>query len=182
MKTTESFYFLALIPDEKTCEEIVAFKQQSADLFGSKAALRSPPHITLHMPFKWREDRENVLVERLEAFQFEDFPVEIELHNFDFFPPRVAFVNVVKNETLQHLQKELVQHVRKKLNIYNADYKDRPFHPHITVAFRDLKKAVFPDAQKHFSSLIYEVTFTASGFSLLKHDGKVWKEFRFFKG
>ena len=40
-------------------------KQEFANRFNSKAALRSPPHITLHMPFKWKEEKEVKLIDVL---------------------------------------------------------------------------------------------------------------------
>ncbi len=50
----------------------------------------------------------------------------------------------------------------------------RPFHPHITIAFRDL-------TERHFNSLWGEVEhksfsgrFTVSSITLLGHDGKSW--------
>jgi len=177
----EALYFLAIIPDSKTCEDIMSFKEMSAELFDSKASLRSPPHITLHMPFKWKESKEEILLQKLNSFQFENDPFEVNLRGFDGFTPKVIFVDVEENEPLGQLQKELVTHVRKELYILNADYKDRPFHPHITVAFRDLRKARFEEAKTHFSAIKYESTFEVNGFHLLKHDGKKWNDYRFFE-
>tara|TARA_R110002096_G_scaffold419780_2_gene624591 strand:- start:11 stop:595 length:585 start_codon:yes stop_codon:yes gene_type:complete len=177
----EALYFLAIIPDSKTCDDIMSFKEMSANLFASKAALRSPPHITLHMPFKWKESKEEILLQKLSAFQFENFAFKVCLRGFDGFAPKVIFVDVEENELLGQLQKELVTHVRKELYILNADYKDRPFHPHITVAFRDLRKTRFEEAKAHFSAIKYESTFEVNGFHLLKHDGKKWNDYRFFE-
>lgn len=177
----EALYFLAIIPDSKTCEDIISFKEMSANLFASKAALRSPPHITLHMPFKWKESKEEILLQKLGAFRFENYPVKVNLRGFDGFEPKVIFVDVEENELLAQLQKELVTYVRKELYILNADYKDRPFHPHITVAFRDLRKARFEEAKAHFSAIKYESTFKVNGIHLLKHDGKKWNDYRFFE-
>lgn len=177
----ESLYFLAIIPPQPIHDEVMAFKHEVLEMFDSKAALRSPPHITLHMPFKWKDKKEDLLVQKLAEFQFGAYPFELELKNFDFFPPKVVFVDVEKNESLMLLQKELIKHVRKELNILNADYKDKPFHPHITIAFRDLKKNRFQEAFEYFSTQKYKATFETAGFHLLKHDGKRWNEFRFFE-
>lgn len=176
----ESLYFLAIIPPQPIHDEVMAFKHKVLERFNSKAALRSPPHITLHMPFKWKDKKDDLLVQKLAEFQFGAYPFELELQNFDFFPPKVVFVDVVKNEPLTLLQKALIKHVRKELNILNADYKDKPFHPHMTIAFRDLKKNRFQEAYEYFSSQEYKAAFEVSGFHLLKHDGNRWNEFGFF--
>lgn len=173
-------YFLALIPDGEIKEEVMAFKEEVADKFKSKGALRSPPHITLHMPFKWRADREEELLTKLAGFRFDAYPVSIALDGFDFFEPRVVFVDVVKSEPLGRLQKELSDFVRRELKFYNADYKDRGFHPHMTIGFRDLKKAIFPEAKAYYQDQVYQRTFEASDICLLKHNGQKWEEWRRF--
>lgn len=180
VKPDQALYFLALIPDEPVYAETFSFKQEVAGKFNSKGALRSPPHITLHMPFKWRADREKELTEKLEQFQFDGYPLTIDLDGFDFFEPRVVFVHVVKSEILARLQKELSDFVRRELNFFNADYKDRGFHPHLTIGFRDLKKAIFPELKACYQGQIYQRQFEVSNICLLKHNGNKWEEHKRF--
>ncbi|WP_422360401.1 2'-5' RNA ligase family protein [Reichenbachiella sp.] len=179
-KPEQNLYFLALIPDEPVRSEVMAFKEEVKEKFNSKGALRSPPHITLHMPFKWRSDREDQLIELLSRFKFDLYPFQVDLDGFDFFEPRVVFVDVDKTEVLTQLQKELSDFVRRELKFFNADYKDRGFHPHMTIGFRDLKKSVFPEVKANYQDRSYQRQFEASGFCLLKHDGEQWEEFRWF--
>lgn len=179
-KPEQNLYFLALIPDEPVLSEVIAFKQEVKEKFNSKGALRSPPHITFHMPFKWRTDGEEQLIEKLSRFQFGQYPFEVTLDGFDFFEPRVVFVDVIKTEVLSNLQKQLSDFVRRELKFFNADYKDRGFHPHMTIGFRDLKKALFPEVKTHYQNQTYQRQFEVSGFCLLKHNGDRWEEFRWF--
>lgn len=179
-KPEQNLYFIALIPDEPVLSEVMAFKQEVKEKFNSKGALRSPPHITLHMPFKWPADREELLIEKLSGFQFDQYPFQVTLRGFDFFEPRVVFVDVDKTEVLTQLQKELSDFVRRELKFFNADYKDRGFHPHMTIGFRDLKKAVFPEVKIYFQDRKYQRQFEISAFCLLKHSGELWNEFRWF--
>ncbi|MEO9965363.1 MAG: 2'-5' RNA ligase family protein [Reichenbachiella sp.] len=174
-----SMYFLALIPGGEIKSEIMAFKEEVSQKFNSKGALKSPPHITLHMPFKWRTDREEALVDLLKAFKFEEFPLAIDLDGFDFFEPRVVFVHVVKNEPLQSLHQELTAYVRKSLKIFNSDYKDRGFHPHLTIGFRDLKKPAFFQAKAYYEKQDYRRKFMAKNICLLRHDGQRWQEWKY---
>lgn len=180
-KPEQNLYFLALIPDEPVRSEVMVFKEEIKTKFNSNGALRSPPHITLHMPFKWRTDREELLIEKLSKFKFDKYPFPVDLDGFDFFEPRVVFVDVDKSEALTQLQKELTDYVRRELKFYNADYKDRGFHPHMTIGFRDLKKAVFPEAKAYYQEQSYQRQFQVSGFCLLKHNGQQWEEFRWFR-
>jgi len=174
----KNLYFIAIIPEEPVRTEVQELKENAAQLWGSKAALKSPPHITLHMPFQWRDDREEILVNTLQSFENSPSPFEVKLHDFGFFEPRVVYVNVMESVVLRELQKHLSTHVRRELNVLNADYKDRGFHPHMTIAFRDLKKSLFPEIKDYYQSQTFDTTFNYNGFTLLKHDGKSWQEFK----
>ncbi|WP_456458174.1 2'-5' RNA ligase family protein [Reichenbachiella sp.] len=179
-KPEQNLYFLALIPDEPVRSEVIAFKEEVKEKFNSKGALRSPPHITLHMPFKWRADREDQLIEKLSLFKFDQYPFQVTLNGFDFFEPRVVFVDVDKSAILTQLQTELSDFIRRELKFFNADYKGRGFHPHMTIGFRDLKKAVFPEVKSYYQNQSYKRQFEVSGYCLLKHNGERWEEFRWF--
>jgi 2'-5' RNA ligase len=176
-------YFLALVIPQPWQSEIMELKNYVKEHFNSKAALRSPAHITLHMPFEWRDDKEKRLLEALDTFTFPS-AVHVQLKDFSHFESRVVFVDVVKNENLWNLQKQLVKHVKANLNLFNEADNPRGFHPHVTIAFRDLKKVDFRLAWDHFKEQHYNCKFTTHSFSLLKHSpGKweVYKEFAFAK-
>ena len=171
-------YFLAIVPPSPVYEQALEMKNLFKDHYNSKASLNSPPHITLHMPFRWREDKEDELVEKLEMFNAGIEPFVLTLRNFNSFPPRVIFIDVMPNEKLNELQKNLMKFCKKELNLFNAEYKDQPFHPHLTLALRDLKKSMYAEAWQKFSAEEYRADFIVNSVSLLKHNGKVWQPFR----
>lgn len=170
-----SQYFIAIVPPSPVYDDALEQKQYFKDHYQSKASLNSPPHITLHMPFKWREDREADLAQQLNAFAGNFQPFTITLDNFSSFPPRVIFINVVKSEELEQLYVELKRFCKRELNLFNADYKEQPFHPHLTLAFRDLKKPNYQRAWDEFEKKKYRAEFAAKSIALLKHDGKTWQ-------
>lgn len=176
----ENLYFIALVPPQPVYDDALKLKHYFKAQYNSKAALNSPPHITLHMPFKFKESKELALIEALTRFSAQQTAVEIQLNNFNAFEPRVIFIEVIKNEKLEALQKQLKRFCKMELNLFNADYKEFAFHPHITLAFRDLKKPAFYEAWTEFKERKFEATFTASSIILLKHDGVEWKEFKAF--
>jgi 2'-5' RNA ligase len=177
-KKSENLYFIAIIPPEPLYAEALALKQHVKNQYNSKAALNSPLHITLHMPFKWKESKEAELVSSLETFTAKQKPFELKLNNFGAFEPRVIFIDVRKDEALADLQKNLKRFSKTELNLFNADYKEFAYHPHLTLAFRDLKKAEFYRAWEEFKDKKLEATFSVASIVLLKHNGKEWKEFR----
>lgn len=177
-KNSENLYFIAIIPPEPVYGEALALKHHFENQYNSKAALNSPPHITLHMPFKWKESKEGKLIESLAAFSTTQHSFEIRLNNFSAFEPRVIFIDVSKDEKLGTLQKQLKRFCKAELNLFNADYKEFAYHPHITLAFRDLKKPEFYSAWEAFKEKKFETTFNVDSIALLKHSGKEWKVFK----
>lgn len=60
------------------------------------------------------------------------------------------------------------------LGIIASVSQNRPFAPHLTVAFRDLTKQHFDEAWLEFQNRQVEYTFTTLQLTLLIHDGKRW--------
>jgi 2'-5' RNA ligase len=133
------------------------------------------------MPFKWDEEKEEILTEHLNYFSTGQNSFEIKLENFGAFPPRVIFICVQQSEFLISLQRNLQSFMRSNFKIFNSNYKEQAFHPHITLAFRDLKKRLFTKAWKEFENKKFHAQFKTANFSLLKHNGKNWQIHKTFK-
>jgi 2'-5' RNA ligase len=178
-KMTAKKYFIAIVIPEPCYTRIEEVKQRLYEEHGLKGALRSPAHITLHRPFAWKEEKEAQLIEVLSRFK-KELTFNIELKNFAFFEPRVIYVNVLKNKPLEALHLQLKLYAQKELKLLNEVNDLRGFHPHVTVAFRDLKKPKFYALQKSFESKQLACGFNYGGFSLLKLE-KRWEEIAYFK-
>lgn len=179
-KDKRKLYFIAIIPPAPFFDTALALKHYFRDRYGSKASLNSPPHITLHMPFQWNEDKEPKLLERLSLFSEGNMSLHLEFNNFGCFPPRVIFIDLKKSQDLENYQQQLHRFCKTELNLFNANYKAKPFHPHLTLAFRDLKKAAFYEAWLEFKEKDFEGEFSSKGFTLLKHNGKQWNVLKEF--
>ncbi|WP_226389778.1 2'-5' RNA ligase family protein [Penaeicola halotolerans] len=171
----ESLYFIALVPEGVLQAEVMAFKNEVATLFNSKQALRSPAHITLQMPFLWKNKKYAQLSGMLHAFSLEQKPLELRLGGFGHFGDRVIYIKVGENNPLKMMQADLKKALRLKLHIFNDAFIERPFHPHMTIAFRDLKKAHFDQAFAHFKEKSFHENWICNQLCLLKHDGKYWQ-------
>lgn len=173
MKGTEARYFLAIIPPSSLAEEIMDVKKLFVEKYNSKAALRSPAHLTLHMPFLWKERNEDKLIQKLErAVDFE--PFKLKLNGFGAFPPRTIFIQNEHSEALMTFEEQLTAFTKCELKLLNSTH-NRGFHPHITVAFRDLKPPRFEQAWQEFEHKPFHAEFTVNSFWLLKHNGKIWQ-------
>ncbi|MBD0300949.1 MAG: 2'-5' RNA ligase family protein, partial [Tolypothrix sp. T3-bin4] len=149
-------------------------KQHFADHYASSGALKSPPHITLQPPFEWADANLPLLEASLKEFATGQQPVAITLKGFDAFAPRVIFINVVRSQELLNLQADFMAYTESNLGIVDKVSKTRPFAPHMTVAFRDLKKQNFRAAWPEFEKRQLHFEFTADKLTLLLHNGKRW--------
>jgi 2'-5' RNA ligase len=174
-----SKYFIAIVPPSPLLEEIQDIKNEFPDKYQSRAALNSPPHITLHEPFLWNSQNENLLITALSEFVQGRNSFTVELLNFSSFTPRVIYIHVSNNRNLTELQEKLDQHCEVNLNLVSAEHH-RQFRPHLTVAFRDLKKTLFFKAWEEFNRRSFSASFTVNKITLLKHNGKNWEPFADF--
>ena len=141
--------------------------------YGCAAALRSPAHITLVPPFWMRPELEESLQDSIHAFAITQSGFILQLNNFANFKPRVIFIDVVLNDPLIGLKDELFDCLFKQ-NKYPLKKDDRPFHPHVTIAARDLHKKSFYEAWEHFKEKKYKAEWMAGSLSLLRHNKKNW--------
>lgn len=174
MKEGLSLYFIALVPTEPFYKKAQGLKEYVSENFGAKASLKSPPHITLQMPFRIKDNKAKFLREKLKIFASSKTPFEVKHNGFGCFEPKVIYINVENSNSLISLQKALLIHLRRELKLEVSDYKNRGFTPHLTIAFRDLKKSIFEEAWSYFRNLSLNQSWMAKELCLLKHNGSSW--------
>ncbi|AEL26071.1 Phosphoesterase HXTX [Cyclobacterium marinum DSM 745] len=165
-------YFLAIVPDEAICDEVTILKEQLRDSFGLKYALRSPPHITLKMPFVHNEKKEGELIKALEAYinNIKSFPLIIR--GVGSFGSRVAFLKLRYPPELKVFQHGLVDFFKRRLK-KNLELSDTNYYPHLTVAFKDFKKGQFEDVMAFVKDAKVKQSLQVHQVSLLKKvDGR----------
>lgn len=166
-------YFIAVLAPQHINEYALLQKQYMLGQFQCKVALRSPAHITLIPPFNAPVSIEPVVNKELLAIASGLQPFEITVSDFDFFSPRVVFMNVQVSPEL----KSLKNNVEDRMLEIGLPIKTetRPFHPHITIANRDLKKEDFPAAKKYFQQLKFKDQFIFENIVLLRSYPDGWK-------
>jgi 2'-5' RNA ligase len=174
MDRANSLFFIALLPPQEIQDYANQVKQYFAQVYNSSHAQKSPPHITLQAPFEWNKDALEVLEASLSSFAATQASIPITLSGFGAFPPRVIYINVVKTPGLLTLQAALMQHMIRSLGIVDPMSKQRPFAPHMTVAFKDLTKQNFKAAWPEFQTKSCQFEFTADHLTLLIHKHGRW--------
>jgi 2'-5' RNA ligase len=170
----EHLYFLGLLPPQDIRNEITRIKEFFREKYGIGHALKSPPHITLVPPFKKPECEEGFLISSLKNFTADEPSFTVTLENFGAFPPRVIFIDIGENDNLASLFNRIKLKLIPEWKTNSEDNTGRPFNPHVTVAFRDLRRDQFQDAWPHFKNRKIRFDFPATGLTLLKHTGQAW--------
>ena len=174
-------YFIAIIPEDPLFGELETMKTKASQLVQTKAAFRSPAHITLHLPFLFNSKDESIIEESISSQLLNQDPFFIQCNNFNHFGDKVIFVDVLTNESLNDLQKKVIL-AMKKLQIFNQLESGFAFHPHFTIAFRDLNKEKFKILWDYFSSKKINDKFLVNQVHLLKFLNNKWitvKKIRF---
>ena len=169
-----NMYFLALVAPKEINDDVLKWKQFMKEHFECAVALRSPAHITLIPPF-WMEERlEQDMEKTILGFSQQQDPFEIRLENFGAFKPKVIYVRVVASDALNNLLLQL-QEILIGTSLFPIEKEARPYHPHVTIATRDLRKKAFAEAWNRFKEKKYEASWVTNGISLLRHDQKKWE-------
>jgi 2'-5' RNA ligase len=117
---------------------------------------------------------EDELLKSVQEFNL-DFPsLIIQTDDFACFKPRTLFVAVHSNELLDALKAKADLFFGKNPGL-KIKTDTRPFHPHITIANRDLSKKSFATAWPYFQQQSFQETMTIERLSLLRHNGQIWE-------
>jgi 2'-5' RNA ligase len=173
-------FFIALLPTPEIQVYADEIKQYFSDRYHSRAAQKSPPHITLQPPFEWPTADLPQLEQQLNTFARSQLPFSVTLQGFAAFPPRVIYINVLKTPELLILHQSLLTDLENTLGIADPKSKTRPFTPHLTVAFRDLTRQNFKLAWPEFEPRSLQLEWLASSLTLLIHDNQRWNIYREF--
>jgi 2'-5' RNA ligase len=184
MNNSKQLFFIALLPPEEVRQFADRIKQYFAEAYDSRAALKSPPHITLQTPFRWQLEDLPLLETKLQEFAQMRSPIPMQLDGYSAFKPRVIYINVLKTPELLQVRQALREELESSLQIIEPNSKNRPFAPHLTVGFKDLTKPNFYKAWSEFRSQQLHFEFIVPQLTLLAHNEKYWEiksEFSFAK-
>ena len=137
-------YFVGLLPPPAFEAQIKLLKQGIAAQFRVKYALQSPTHLTLKMPFRYKEAKEGELVAQFTSLLATQGPFLLQLTRIGHFGIRNIHQQVAPSKPLHHLQTTLLSFCKRSLHLVE-ELSDRNFQPHVTLAYKDLKPANFEE-------------------------------------
>jgi 2'-5' RNA ligase len=168
-----ALYYIAAPCPEEIDTHIHLFKDYMQQKYGSRAAQKSPAHLTIVPPFKAEEDLQGQLIDFVTTYNMGLVPFELELKNFGHFSNRVIFVDVVPNPLLNTLEEE-VNHQFKE-TFPGIIFRTQPeFNPHVTIATRDIPEDRFDEAWSYFEHQQFNMGFTCNALALYKLVNGKW--------
>ena len=170
----KTLYYIAVVLPSPVADVVRTLQHRAHTAYHSRAALRSPPHITLQPPFRQPLDQVANLKQVLAEFASVYLPFPVGLNGFGCFLPRAVFVSVVENQMLSTVQHDLIRTLIQNQIVGPDEQPLRTFHPHVTIAFRDLIRCHFKSLWDEVEHKSFADQFTADGITLLQHNGKGW--------
>jgi len=168
----KKLFFLAILPPEHISKKLTLLKFQAKEMFNAQHALNSPPHITLISPFWMNIELLSSLKKSINSLNATISSFEVQLNSFGYFEPNVLFVHVEPSENLNKCFKKCKTHIEEfldtELEMRNA------YHPHATIAFKDLDPNLLETAFQHFSKKDFKQSFTFEKIELLSYDKGNW--------
>ena len=169
-------YFIAIVLPKDLDEKVLKYKNLMFEKYNCKVGLKSPAHITLVPPFWMDEEKQERLIADINSLSDQVKPFLISTNNFSAFKPKTIFISTAPSDQLSQAKIATDEFFKNK-SFYNVKTETRPFHPHITIATRDLYKKSVQEIWPWFAEKKFEEQWTAEGISVLKHNKKNWDVF-----
>lgn len=167
----KSLYFIAIEPHPELIADIKKIQLDFAERFQSVKAFRSFPHITLIPPFSLDDTQESACIQEFQKIKIGLQSFVVNLKGFGSFPKQngsVVFIRPLYQPNLLLL--------REKFKGFSTSIFLPDYHPHLTVAFRDLSFENYQKAWEEYQNKAFSASFSVQEVGLYKHIEGKWKK------
>jgi|GEM_PF-951451 len=169
----KQLFMLAIEPPADLAARIDAIRQEFAARYRCSAGLRPQVHLTLYPPFRINRIEAEVVAGKLAGWAATQQPFTLSIPGFDCFRRNgVLFLALRDTERLNMVYQETVRIIDP--HVLPQD-RNRPFHPHITIAKRDIPKSRLREALDEYLPRHFSETFTVDRLFFWRHNGSSWK-------
>ncbi|MBT7706102.1 2'-5' RNA ligase family protein [archaeon] len=117
--------------------------------FGLCWGLKQSPHITVKTPFD--VDKLDQFISYIESLAKKIKPFDIELNGFNYFEPKVIFLDVKENSSLKDLHLRILKDINKKYKIKPSEFEGENIKFHSSVALEDVTEEKLEEAKKYLN-------------------------------
>jgi 2'-5' RNA ligase len=170
-----SLFYIAVMCPAEINDRVTVMKNWMKDQYGCVAASKSPAHLTIVPPFRAEDEMEANLLDFVSTFNIGVVPFEIRLNGYGNFDSRVLFVKVDESQALMQLERDAMTEFEQHFPSIIFGIKP-PFHPHVTIATRDIPEGKLSEAKAHFEATQpFDEVFTVNGLRLVKLVNGTWE-------
>lgn len=176
----KELYYVAIIPPAGLYEQVDFIRKKLSEYFGFKAALKSPPHITLVAPVHLGIEEVEELTLGIEMLLEKERAFSLKLGEVSWFGFNTVFLSLHQNDDLKRLE-ELHKKATNMLPTRLTGKRDQKFHPHMTLANRDVEKHQKVEVvevlalYKNSLDKIFANESIYKNICIFKHNGKTWE-------
>lgn len=170
----KALYLIAILPPSEQAGVIDALRRECSEKYQVFRALRPPVHMTLYKPVWLSSEQEDLLIREMRLAGAQQHGFIQEAADFSKFSNRVLYLRAVPNPELIALQRRIAR-VFSDSGFDPDGGNNDAYHPHFTLAYRDVTPEKFQEMWKEYQDRRFRITFPADHFSILKHDGKKWQ-------
>jgi len=180
MNKPPTLKLIALLLPESLSDQVKKEQLFIANAWGPKRALRTPPHITIIPPISVTDAEENSLLELADQISNIAHSFTLHLHGYGSFKPKVIFIHAEDSKELNGLQTSWRKELLATMPHVLDQYPERPYHPHLTLAHRDVTPEQFKRIWAHYVEQNFSAAFEAKSFWILEHNQNGWEPEREF--
>jgi 2'-5' RNA ligase len=108
-------------------------------------------------------------------------PFQLLFKNFGAFKPKVVYIHVEPNEQLTRLYRSWRTAIEQQFPHLLHRYPERPYHPHLTLAHRDVGPEQFSAIWKNYEKKEFTLSVEINSFWFLDHEKAGWRPVVEFK-
>ena len=159
----------AILLDDESHNFARQMELELCDKFGLCWGLRQSPHVTIKAPFD--TEKLEPFVDYLEGLAKEIVPFDVELNGFNYFKPKVIFLDVKENPSLKDLHFRILKDVKEKFKIEPHQFEGENVKFHSSLALEDVTEEKFEKAKKYLTKYNPNFKFKAKTLGIFYHLG-----------
>jgi len=160
----------AILLDDKCHNFARKIELELCDKFGLCWGLKQSPHITIKQPFETKELEPFIKYLKKLAKNCKSF--DVKLCGFNYFEPRVIFLDVKDNPSLKKLHFRIIRDMKKIFKIVPRKLEGNSIRFHSTLAVNDVTKARFLKAKEYLKKYKLKFKFRARTLGIFYYLGE----------
>ncbi len=148
-------FFVALLPQGDAKFQINNAKHQNSSRFACRVALKTPPHITIVPPFRLEDEKVRTMITAVKNHFEPPVNLTVKFGGVSAFENRTIFLDVLPDSAINAYDSAAKELVAQHPDLFPTVKFHDAFHPHVTLANRDILPEDFDEMMDFLNGLTY---------------------------